>query len=212
MTSLIRVFRATLPIALLGLIFIGNGTNALANDTRVAAEAREFILNLADQTIQSLTATDINKLERRNRFRSIMLEYFAFKGIGKWVLGRYWRRASVVQRKEFLKLYEDLLVVIYADRFSKYAGLKLNVGRSEIRGVNDILVHSVLTRPKGLKPVAVVWRIRKIGQLFKVVDLMVEGLSMGLTQQKEFTSVIRKNGGKVQGLIEELRKRIAANS
>ena len=41
---------------------------------------------------------------------------------------------------------------------------------------------------------------------------MVEGLSMGLTQQKEFSSVIRQNGGKVQGLLDELKKRLDANT
>ena len=73
-------------------------------------------------------------------------------------------------------------------------------------------MHSILVRPKELKPIAVIWRIRKSRETFKVLDLMVEGLSMGLTQQKEFTSVIRKNGGKVQGLIDELKKRITVNS
>ena len=141
-----------------------------------------------------------------------MLEYFAFKGIAKWVLGRYWRRANVRQREEFLRLFEDLMVVIYADRFAKYSGEKLEVGRSEIRGKNDILVHSLINRSVGLKPVAVIWRISHKDENFKIVDLMVEGLSMGLTQQKEFASVIRKNGGKIEGLLSELRERLAANS
>ena len=141
-----------------------------------------------------------------------MLEYFAFKGMAKWALGRYWRRASETQRQEFLGLFEDLMVVIYADRFAKYSGEQLDVGRSEIRGKNDILVHSLITRPDGLKPVAVIWRVRPKDKTFKIVDLMVEGLSMGLTQQKEFASVIRANGGKVESLLSELRKRLASNS
>ena len=175
-------------------------------------DARKFVLTLADRTIKSLTAQDIDKVERRKRFRKLMLEYFAFKGIAKWVLGRYWRRASQPQREEFLGLFEDLMVVIYADRFAKYSGEKLDIGRSEIRGKNDILVHSLINRPEGLRPVTVIWRISQKDQNFKIVDLMVEGLSMGLTQQKEFASVIRKNGGKIEGLLSELRKRLAANS
>ena len=74
------------------------------------------------------------------------------------------------------------------------------------------MVHSLITRPEGLKPVAVIWRVSQKNETFKIVDLMVEGLSMGLTQQKEFASVIRMNGGKIEGLLSELRKRLAANS
>tara|TARA_B100000579_G_C22466743_1_gene681528 strand:- start:69 stop:707 length:639 start_codon:yes stop_codon:yes gene_type:complete len=212
MASFERMVKASLPgILLVVALTVGVG-NSAAGDSHIAVDARKFVATLADRTIQSLTAQDIDKVERRNRFRKIMLEYFAFRGIAKWVLGRYWRRASQSQREEFLRLFEDLMVVIYADRFAKYSGEKLDIGRSEIRGKNDILVHSLINRPEGLKPVAVIWRISQKDENFKIVDLMVEGLSMGLTQQKEFASVIRKNGGKIEGLLNELRKRLAANS
>ena len=204
--------RAVLTSMAMFLCVIGDSAIAQADNTAIAQEARSFVVALADRTIESLTEKEIDKTERRNRFRALMLEYFAFKSIAKWVLGRYWRRANETQRKEFMVLFEDLLVVVYADRFAKYSGLRLDVGKSEIRGANDILVHSILKRSQGVKSVGVIWRVRRNTDKFKIVDLMVEGLSMGLTQQKEFSSVIRKNGGKVQGLIEELRKRVAANS
>ena len=212
MASFMRMVKAGLTGILLFLALTGGADNAIADDSHIAVGARKFVTTLADRTVQSLTEKGIDKAERRDRFREIMLEYFAFKGIAKWVLGRYWRRASEPQREEFLKLFEDLMVVIYADRFAKYSGEKLDIGRSEIRSKNDILVHSLVTRPDGLKPVAVIWRISQKNETFKIVDLMVEGLSMGLTQQKEFASVIRMNGGKVEGLLSELRKRLAANS
>ena len=211
MASFERMVKAVSPVILL-VVALTVGVGDSAADDHIAVDARKFVATLADRTIQSLTAQNIDKVERRNRFRKLMLEYFAFKGIAKWVLGRYWRRASKLQREEFLKLFEDLMVIIYADRFAKYSGEKLAVGRSEIRGKNDILVHSLITRPGGLTPVAVIWRISRKDETFKIVDLMVEGLSMGLTQQKEFASVIRKNGGDVEGLLSELRKRLAVNS
>ncbi len=202
-----------LKLALLvALFFVHAAPVAVAADEAAAQEAKAFVTELAEQTVQSLTEKGIDKTERRKRFRTLMLENFAFQGIAKWVLGRYWRRASADERTEYLKLFEDLMVVIYADRFAKYSGEKLDIGKSEIRGANDILVHTVINRPEGLKPVAVIWRMRQREDTFKIVDLMVEGLSMGLTQQKEFSSVIRQNGGRVQGLLDELKKRLAANS
>jgi len=139
-------------------------------------------------------------------------EYFAFEGIAKWALGRYWRRASKDERDEFLTLFEELMVVTYADRFEWYSGETLSVLKAEVRGGKDALVHTRLIRPGGLKPVDVSWRVRRKGDDYKIVDVMVEGLSMGLTQQKEFASVIRQNGGKVQSLLDELRKRLAAST
>jgi len=42
----------------------------------------------------------------------------------------------------------------------------------------------------------------------KIVDVIVEGVSMGQTQRSEFGSVIRRNGGRVSSLIDELRRRL----
>ncbi len=190
--------------------------SAVASEPAVAGDptqdAKKFIEGLADRAVSSLAAPDIDTAERRKRFRAMMLENFAFKRIAAWVLGRYWRHATEAEKTEYLKLFEDMMVLVYAERFAKYSGETLMVGRSEVRGENDILVHSQILRPGGLKPVDVAWRVSLNEGEFKIVDVMVEGLSMGLTQQKEFASVIRQNGNRVQGLLDELKKRIAANS
>ena len=183
---------------------------ARADDATVGAKT--FIEALANEALQSLTAQDIDRVERRERVRKMMLDKFAFKRIARWVLGRYWRRATEAERDEYMKLFEDMLVIVYADRFANYAGEKLDVGRSETRGENDILVHSKLVRSEGEKSIDVAWRLSAQDNSYKIVDVMVEGLSMGITQQKEFSSVIRQDGNGVQGLLDELKKRIDANS
>ncbi len=170
--------------------------------------AKVFIENLAGEALNSLTQSQISVVDRRQRFQDLMHRYFAFNAIAKWVLGRYWRKANADQRKEYLTLFEKLMIITYADRFEKYSGETLAVEKTEIRGKNDALVHSKLQRPNGQSPIAVVWRVRPKGDSFKVVDVLVEGLSMGITQQKEFSSVIRKNNNNIDGLLSELRKRV----
>ncbi|MDP6403471.1 MAG: N-acetylneuraminate synthase family protein, partial [SAR202 cluster bacterium] len=46
----------------------------------------------------------------------------AVETIGQFVLGRYWRKATEAERREYLKLFEDLIVETYVDRFTKYTG------------------------------------------------------------------------------------------
>ncbi len=193
-------------------IIISGGALANADEAAFADGAKKFIQNLTVDAINSLAVADIEKTERRERFRRLMLDKFAFKGIAKWVLGRYWRRASADERKEFMTLFEELMVITYADRFETYSGEKIEIGKAEIRNSKDALVHSKLIRGENTEPVDVIWRVRRTDEMFKIVDVMVEGLSMGLTQQKEFSSVIRQNGGKVNGLLVELRKRLKSNT
>jgi len=172
-------------------------------------DAGKLIATLADTALKSLTDPDLPAEVRRERVRNLLHTYFDFKAISRWVLGRYWRRATESERERFNTLFEDLMVYSYADRFAKYSGEKLEINKVDVRGEKDALVHSVLQRPNRQKPVDVIWRVRKSKDRTVIVDIMIEGISMGITQQKEYASVIRNNGGKVAGLIGELEKQLA---
>ena len=56
-------------------------------------------------------------------------------------------------------------------------------------------------------PVRVDWRVASRGDIYKITDVSVEGISMANTQRDEFASVIRKNSGKISALLEILRKK-----
>ena len=77
-----------------------------------------------------------------------------------------------------------------------------------MRGKGDALVHTVMIRVDGAKPLKVNWRVRGKTGSYQIVDIMVEGRSRVVTQKSEFASVIQKNGGYLGPLLIELRKRI----
>ena len=173
--------------------------------------AKKFIEILTSDAISMLTVENISKTERSDRFRRLMNKNFAIKGIAKFVLGRQWRKATESEKEEYLQLFEDLLVATYADRFAKYSGEKLLVKKSEARGKGDALVHTIMIRVDGAKPLKVAWRVRGKAGNYKIVDIMVEGIGMVVTQKSEFASFIRQNGGSIGALLSELRKRIQEN-
>ncbi len=168
-------------------------------------EARQLIESLADKAIAALTVKKVPREERVKRFRVLLHEHFAVKTIWRWVMGRYWRKATDGERTEFLKLFENLLISIYVDRFANYAGVTLTVTKTATKGDVDIIVYTKILRPDGSPLVRVDWRVRKR----KVIDVMVEGVSLGQTQRSEVASVIRKNGGKIQSLLDEMRKKVS---
>lgn len=172
-------------------------------------EVKAFVNSMASSAVNSLTAKDIAREVRKERFRTMIHDYFAIKSIGKWVLGRHWRRATSEQREEYLSLFENMLLERYVDGFKDYSGETLEVSRAEKRQENDFIVHTVLKRPTG-DPVDVGWRVgvgdRDGEKIFKIVDIIVNGLSMALTQQKEFNSVILNNGNSVESLLQKMRE------
>ena len=167
--------------------------------------AEQFITSLADDAISSLTGKTLTEKERQQKFRKLLNSYFDINGIGKWALGRYWRKTSKSERLEYLDLFENLIINTYANRFSQYTKEKLTVKGSSRRG-KFALVKSQINGGKE-KPIRIEWRVIFPDGNYKVFDIIVEGVSMLRTQRSEFSSVIRRNGGKISGLLVALRKK-----
>jgi phospholipid transport system substrate-binding protein len=200
-----RYFSASL-VAFFLVVSWSSGTVS-ANATTDSAQ--RFIANLADNSLKTLTGPNIDKNERRRRFRTLLHNNFAVKTIGRWVLGRYWRKAKPAQIQEYFALFENLVIKTYADRFAKLSGISLTIKKAVSKGKKDTIVYSELRNDAGIKKASIDWRLRNQNGQFRIIDVMVQGISMGLTQRDEFASVIKKNGLGVEGLLQELRKRKA---
>jgi len=177
---------------------------ALANEDA----AQVFIEGLTEEAVQALTAEGVTRADRIIRFRELLSHNFDVPVIGKWVLGRYWRAATDVEKEEYLKLFEEYVVITYVERFDQYSGEIIKVVKTVSDPGHDSLVFSEIHRPTGGEPIRIDWRVRNKSDIYKIIDVYVEGISMSQSQRKEFTSVIRANGGKVSGLLDVLRKKV----
>ena len=192
--------------ALVGIVLSGGFGISVKADA-VEDGSRQFIQVMADQVIQSLTANGLTQAERVKRFRVLFNDSFAVKSIGRFILGRYWRKANDDEKKEYLSLFEDLMVISYADRFGGYAGEALKLKNARIENKTTVTVFSEVKRPGGAKPIHVDWRVGTNGTIYKVLDVVVEGVSMSSTMRSDFRSIIRQKNGKISGLIDELKKK-----
>ena len=95
----------------------------------------------------------------------------------------------------------------YADRVLEYAGTRYTVGSATARSDTDTAVEMTVYPPDS-SPVNLVWRVRekKTGE-HKIIDVAVEGVSMSITHRTEFSSLIQRNGGKVEALLNALRNK-----
>jgi len=90
-------------------------------------------------------------------------------------------------------------------RFSEYGGQEIEVRKARPEGKKDILVSSAIVGGDGPE-IDVDWRVRYSAGKYQVIDVVVEGVSMALTQRSEFASVIQRGGGSVDVLIAHLEK------
>ena len=172
------------------------------------ADAVAFMNTLWDRAVEVLN----NKTDptmREARFRELFRTDFDCPGIARFVLGRYWRTASKEEQQEFVKLFEDYVVFVYTARLSNFGGEALKVRGSHSDGDGVIVSTDVIT-PGGASPMKIDWRLVAENGTYKISDVIVEGVSMMVTQRSEFASVVQRNGGQVRGLIAMMREKTAS--
>ena len=179
--------------------------SATAATNAIAADPNVFMNELWGQTIEVLS-NKVPRAERLMRFRQLFQADFDGPGIARFVLGRYWRSASEQEQQEYLKLFEDYVVLVYGTRLSKFNGetFKLLGSRTDESGT---IVSTDIISPSGEAPIKVDWRLIADHGSFKINDVIIEGISMLVTQRSEFASVIQRHGGQVGGLLELMRER-----
>lgn len=187
-------------------------TSAQAQNAKAPQAAAGFVQSLGDKAIATLADPKVDDQQAKTVFRELLNENFDINTISRFVLGRYWNIADDAQKKEYQALFEQMIVEVYAERFSQYAGESFKVSGAQPAGTNDAVVMSQVLRPNG-PPVNVSWRVRSRDGNFKIIDVIVENVSMSVTQRSEFASVIESNGGRFDALLSALRRRIqtAAN-
>ena len=172
-----------------------------------AQDARAFIDTLGRQAIQVL-GPSVSEAQRLARFRELFHDNFDIPGIGRFVLGRYWRAATPQEQQEFLSLFSEYIVRAYSARLGQYAGEPFRVTGSRPGDDSTIVTSEIL--PASGNRVEVDWYLANLGGQHKITDVYVGGVSMKVTQRDEFAAVIQRNGGRLEGLLTQLRQKLAA--
>jgi len=172
---------------------------------RAAESATEFIDKLADTAIRELAPNDITAAERERKFRELLQANFDLPRITRFVLGRYARRVSGDELREFGTLYEDIAVLTYAQMFASYAGHVFKVNKQlGSPGDKYVMVVSELKEANGGPAARLDWQVLVEKAGYAVVDVRVEGVSMAIAQRDEYTAFLDNNNGNMSALIEKL--------
>ena len=129
--------------------------------------AQEFIQNIGVQAVSFLGDDNLSKDQKAEKFRTLLSGSFSMRTIGRFTMGRHWRAASKEQKAEYLDLFEDMVITVYAERFSDYEGQGFDVVSSRADGKRDFLVSSYIVRANGSK-IKLDWRLRHKNDQYKV--------------------------------------------
>lgn len=185
----------------LGLFLLGMlvSINAWAADPAI-----DFVDHLADRILTEVVTADKEKDEKESLFRESFTEAVDLKGVGQFVLGTAWKKSSDKERAAFLKAFTDLTVKTWADRFDSYSGQQIVFQGTRNADRGQIYVDSVI---QDTQPVEVIWRLRPSKDSYKIVDIVVEGVSMASTYRNDYRAFLQQNNNSVPALIAELERK-----
>ena len=187
----------------LALAATARGARAQGADT---ARAAQFV-QAAGQELVSALNSNAPVAQRRQQVAAILRRVVDIEGVGRFILGRWWRQASAAEQQEYIRLFEETLIRNLSARFGEYQGVRFSLGRSQQRAEEDVLVNTIIERPN-IAPFALDWRVGNVNGQPKVVDVIAEGTSLRLTQRSEYSAVIQRNNGQVSALLAAMRNQI----
>lgn len=171
---------------------------ALAED-----EARAVVQRAVDEVL-ALVRTKSSAEQKAEQLRAIMERTAALPQIARFAAGRIWREMSDDQQGRYVAAFSIYLARIYARRFQDYSGETVTLDRAVDAGKKGILVQSAVSQPGG-QPIPVDWLVSdRAGDGARIVDIVIEGVSMTTTQREEIGAMFDSRGSDVEKLIAAL--------
>jgi phospholipid transport system substrate-binding protein len=190
-----------LQLALVAFLVGGRDAHAAVDPDA----AQQMIQDVGVEVLAILRNHDLSQQQKFDQLVDLLDGPIDLELIARLILGRHWRSASDAQQAEYLELFRAFALDNLANRLHVYSGEDFEIVGSQAVNDRDAVVATRVTGG-GRQPLKVDWRVRELrdGDLV-AIDVIVEGISLVVTQRSEFSSVIERSG--MDGLLAELRKR-----
>jgi len=153
-------------------------------------EAEAFVARVADEVLAAARASDAI------RFSYLVNRYSAIDEIALFALGRYRRRLPAQHKDEYLQLARDFVTEMFTKNAGALAGEHIRI----IKSVGDIVDAEIVFANGRTMPVK--WRLIRASGSYRVFDVNVSGVWLGITMQSAFGSILGETGGDFRALIE----------
>ena len=167
-------------------------------------EATKFVQTVVDRVIGLIEANTTTQA-RRNEFRGVLTEIAAMPQIGKFAAGRNWRAMNEAQQNRYETVFVDYIATIYARRFEEYSGEALSVIGAQDLGDRGVVVKSEVAR-QGAQPIRIEWLVSDRSGAVRIDDIVIEGVSLAITQREEFAAMLAQSGD-IEAFLAELSAR-----
>ena len=183
---------------------------AQANTHTRSDDPQALVQSVAEQVLAELKKDEADLEAHPDHINAIVDRYIIphvdFQRMARWVLGKYWRRATPAQKQRFVEEFKRLLVRTYATSLLEYTDQTLTFlpfRGDPARG--DVTVRSQIEQPGGF-PIPIDYKLHrgKDGR-WLIYDIVIDGVSLVSNYRSSFAREIARKG--IDGLIETLAEK-----
>lgn len=175
--------------------------------------AKTFVLDGVARAIEILKSHHLPRPQIAQRLRDEFRAGFDVQEMARLILGKARRRATEQQMALYLREFEELVVQTYTSRVLAFGPRVKSDIRDIIKvigtapaGGDQLIVRSQVNR-SGAKWVKIDWRVKQRAGRLLITDVVILGISQIQLYRSEFSSVMRRSGKGIDGLIAALRKK-----
>ncbi len=175
--------------------------------TESEAAARAVIAETIDEVLAVLRDKSKPTEDRIRSLEQIVYGRFDLYVMSRLVLARNWKRFSEEQKARYIEQFKQYLTNSYGNRIERYDQQEVEIvgEREEPRG--DVVVKTKILGGE-FEGALVDYRLRKQDSDWRVIDVVIEGISMVSNYRDQFKSIVSSGGPEL--LLEKLREKNAA--
>lgn len=205
-------------ISVIAILSVISYLPAAAPAAPVDMGAKTFIRDGIDRVLAILKNRSLSRPQKLDALRTAFTRYFDHGFIARYAAGRYFRLAKPADRRTYVATLEDFLVHAYGSRMLVYSDeIDLKLRATDIFAITRVteprpryfIVHTHINR-RIAEVVRINWHVRKRQGIYKVVDVVVMGISQARRYRSDFAAVIARDKRGLPGLTAALQAKVDA--
>ncbi len=180
--------------------------SAMAGVARANDSPTAVVQQPADAVVVVLADKSLTADQKRTKIQDIVYDHFDFNTLARLVLARNWKQLSPEQQKDFVEEFKKHLSMTYGKNVETYNNERAEVTGDRTEPGGDWTVKTKILRP-GAADILVDYRLRQEDGSWKVIDVIIEGVSLVANFRSQFQEIVSNQGP--QKLIDLLREKNA---
>ena len=164
--------------------------------------ATAYVQRVIDDVLKIINSGQ-SEAQLLRRFKRVFTSYADIDIIARSVLGPPYRGLSSRERRTFSDAFGSYISHKYGRQFREFQGATITVTRARDAGSKGVLVSSQVRQP-GQSPFALDWQVSDRSGQVKLINLVIEGLSLLTSEREEIRGQLAAHRGDVAALTAYL--------